>query len=151
IRSPMPPRHRSAWRRDTCSARWCCRSAEAGARRESACLPCRRRTAFAASPFDESPELFLRGSLERWRLERCERLAPHGGGALRRGLGASLDPRAIVAPIGDQRRVERIAVALHGVRRGEEVSTGPDFGNRIDADFFRRRRYRLKELGEHLQ
>src|SRR6516164_677550 len=150
IRSPMPPRRRSASRPDTCSARWCCRSAEARALRVR-CLPGGGRAALASPPFDESPELFPRGRLERWRLKPCERLAPHGRRALRRGLRARLDPRAIVAPIGDQRRIERIAVALHGVRRREEVSTGADFGYRIDTDFLRRRRYRLKELGEHLQ
>ena len=38
-----------------------------------------------------------------------------------RGPGAAIGPGAEVAPVRDQRRVERVAVALHGVGGGENA------------------------------
>src|SRR6185312_6829297 len=77
--------------------------------------------------------------------------APHGRGTLGRGTAAGVGPGAVVAPVGDQRRVEGVAVALHGVGGGEEMSTRANLGHRLDADLVGGGEYRLEQLGEHLQ
>src|SRR5579862_743757 len=109
-----------------------------------------RATLFRSAPY-EGIELFADGRIHRWWLKRRERVAPHRCRAHGRGLRTILAPRAEVAPVGDERRVESIPVACHGVSRCKEMAARPHFGDGIEADFIGRHREGLKKLREHLQ
>ena len=60
-------------------------------------------------------------------------------------------PRLEVAPVRDERPVERGLVALEGVGRPEEVAAGPDVGDRLEAEAGLVDRDRLEDLRHHLQ
>src|SRR5579862_3780218 len=109
------------------------------------------RATFAAAALDEFLERLRYCRIHRRRLEGSQRVAPYRGRPLGGGLRAGLGPGTEVAPVGDERRVEGIAIALHRVRSGEEVTARADFRHRLDTDLVPRGGDRLEELGEHLQ
>src|SRR5215217_3575068 len=101
--------------------------AAGGARwRGGAPLEVRRDAALVDSPRDERVELLTPGFVHRWRLVCREELLPDPVRLLGRLWRAGLFPALVVAPVRQQRLVERRLEASLRVGGPEEVAAGPD-------------------------
>src|SRR5579859_4814635 len=71
----------------------------------------RRRTPCLDTPPPEVLQRRRHRGIERRRCKGIQRRAPEGGRPLGRGLRPVFTPGAVVAPIGDQRRIKGVPVA----------------------------------------
>ena len=111
----------------------------------------RRGRDLALAPGDESVDRLGDRRVHRRLLVLGEELLPDPVGPFRGGPRAVRLPRLEVAPVGQERPVERRLVALERVGRAEEVAARPDLGDRVDAQRRLVDHDRLEHLGDHLQ
>src|SRR5882757_8453269 len=111
----------------------------------------RRRAALCRAAGDIGVQGFDdRGIAWRGDITR-QYVLPNAARPLGGRFGAVVGPTAGIAPIGDQRRVERAAISLHGMCASEEMTSGPHLGNGVEREIGGRCADRLKHLGKHLQ
>src|SRR6202030_1106151 len=97
-----------------------------------------RGATFPTAAFDERRQRFMHDRIQGGWLEGRKGLAPPGVRALGRGLGAIVVPGTEVPPVRNQRSVEGVAVALHGVGCREEMAAGAHLRDRLDAELLGR-------------
>jgi hypothetical protein len=71
------------------------------------------------------------GGIDGGLLIICQRLLVHGIGLLPGFRLSSRKPLLVVAPVGNDRRIEGIGVARQRVLRAEEVTAGTNLADRI--------------------
>src|SRR5512142_2318321 len=95
-------------------------------------LPRRGRTARLDAPPAVRFECLRDSWIERRGSECIERRAPDPRCAFRRRLCTILAPRAVVAPVRNQRRVEGILVTRHRMSSCKEVTARTRLSNGLD-------------------
>src|SRR5918993_4803219 len=109
------------------------------------------RAALADSAVDEGVELLLHRRVNGRRLVGGDQLLVDPVGVARGVGGPGLAPALEVAPVRDQRRIERGPVALLRVGAAEEMPAGPDLADGVQRQGVLVDRQRLEEARHHLQ